>query len=187
MCSWWNIKSYLFQTIYFLNSIFKMVFNIASAAYMWLLAMMIKVENTIGLGSFQIIYFLSSIFKIVFNVASAASKHARTYARYTQIKHTREYICILTILDSMSRLWSRLLFPRTGVQRNISIELPSLLRLSKLLTATIPAASYNSRNGFGLVFDVNSAVDGLLTMWKCSVLVANVQISDSAITLCKFV
>lgn len=70
----------------------------------------------------------------------------------------------LTILDSMSRLWSRLLLPRTGVQRNISMELPSLLRLSKLLTATIAAASYNSLKAFGLVSDVNNAVDGLLTM-----------------------
>lgn len=91
-------------------------------------------------------------------------------------------IITLTILDSMSRLWSRLLLPRTGVQRNISMELPSLLRLSKLLTATIAAASYNSLKAFGLVSDVNNAVDGLLTMWKCSVLVANVQISDSAET-----
>lgn len=82
----------------------------------------------------------------------------------------------------MSRLWSRLLLPRTGVHRNISMELPSLLRLSKLLTATIAAASYNSLKAFGLVSDVNNAVDGLLTMWKCSVLVANVQISDSAET-----
>lgn len=49
-----------------------MVFNIASDARMWLLTMMIKVENTVGLDSFQIMYFLSSIFKIVFNVASAA-------------------------------------------------------------------------------------------------------------------
>ena len=89
-------------------------------------------------------------------------------------------IITLTILDSMSRLWSRLLLPRTGVHRNISMELPSLLRLSKLLTATIAAASYNSFKAFGLVSDVNNAVDGLLTMSKCSVLVANVQISDSA-------
>ena len=89
-------------------------------------------------------------------------------------------IITLTILDSMSRLWSRLLLPRTGVHRNISMELPSLLRLSKLLTATIAAASYNSLKAFGLVSDVNNAVDGLLTMSKCSVLVANVQISDSA-------
>lgn len=56
-----------------------MVFNIVSAARTWLLAMMINAENTIGLDSFQIVYFLSSIFKIVNN------KHARTYARYTQI------------------------------------------------------------------------------------------------------
>lgn len=73
-------------------------------------------------------------------------------------------IITLTILDSMSRLWSRLLLPRTGVHRNISMELPSLLRLSKLLTATIAAASYNSLKAFGLVSDVNNAVDGLLTM-----------------------
>lgn len=49
-----------------------MVFNIASTARIWLLAMMIKAENTVGLDSFEIIYFLSSIFKIVFNVAPAA-------------------------------------------------------------------------------------------------------------------
>lgn len=89
---------------------------------------------------------------------------------------------LLTTLDSISRLWSRLLFPRIGVQRNISIELPSLLRESKLRTATIAASSYSSFRGFGLVSGVNSPVDGLFVMWKCSVLVAKLQISDSAVT-----
>jgi len=89
---------------------------------------------------------------------------------------------VLTTLDSMSRLWSRLLLPRTGVQRNISIELPSLLKESKLRTATIAASSYNSLRAFGLVSVVNSPVDGLFVTWKCSVLAAKVQISDSAVT-----
>jgi len=47
------------------------------------------------------------------------------------------------------------------VQRNISIELPSLLKESKLRTATIAASSYNSLRAFGLVSVVNSPVDGL--------------------------
>jgi len=89
---------------------------------------------------------------------------------------------ILTILDSMSRLWSRLLLPRTGVHKNISIELPSLLKESKLRTATMAASSYRFLRAFGLVSDVNSPVDGLFVTWKCSVLVAKVQISDSAVT-----
>ena len=67
---------------------------------------------------------------------------------------------------------------------NMSMELPasrSLLNESKLLTATIAAASYNSLRAFGLVIDVKSELDGVFDARKCSVLNANVEISDSAV------
>lgn len=62
------------------------------------------------------------------------------------------------------------------------MELPSLLRLSNPLTATMAAASYSSLSALGLVPDVNNAVDGLFVTWKCSVLDEKVQMSDSAVT-----
>lgn len=83
----------------------------------------------------------------------------------------------------MSRLLSRLLFPRTGVHMNMSMELAasrSLLNESKLLTATIAAASYSSLRALGLLAELNSEPHGSFDDRKCTVLEANADISDSA-------